>query len=509
MQVRSRRRAAAGFSLIELLVTVVIMAEILVGVAILLDSSNRLARSQTHLAALQQSLRVGQSEVVRYARMAGVGGLPISRLGYDATNLEPDGGNTDYELQGFFPRSGFAVSVLNNVAAGDTIVTASHPSSTEDADGEVLENSDVLILRGVFSTPLYYLAIEPTINVQEDWCPTDPCDLTDAAIDRLVVVPERIRIVGDTWEDYPQDLTALSERLLAAKNNTVNAHRPVALILRDLLNPNAFVVMEFDHGKTTAAQLAPADCPEIPATAVDTPQCIQFYVRLDPSAPPGNGYGEISTGTNLQAGQRRVVIDAGPPAREVFVPSTIGSIGLLEEYRFFVRREYEVPGVDTTRLSPVLSRARFLPGTDVQIDRVDVADNVIDLQIAIGVDSDGDTLVTETLDGTNDEVLYNHTLDTTSGVSPYGYRAPPSPTPPPPVVVHTWYDIDKLEYHFLRINTLVQSRFPDLDHLGPAIGDIEDFNRGATVTAGTHRYSDETEYHRRWLRTIVELRNLL
>ena len=48
------------------------MAEILVGVAILFDSSNRLARAQTHVAELQQSLRVGQSEIVRYANSATV-----------------------------------------------------------------------------------------------------------------------------------------------------------------------------------------------------------------------------------------------------------------------------------------------------------------------------------------------------------------------------------------------------------------------------------------------------
>ena len=41
----------------------------------------------------------------------------------------------------------------------------------------------------------------------------------------------------------------------------------------------------------------------------------------------------------------------------------------------------------------------------------------------------------------------------------------------------TWYDPD-LEFHFLRINTLVQSRFPDTNHRAPDIGLIEDYNRG-------------------------------
>ena len=505
MELRSKRRSETGFSLVELLVTVVIMAEILVGVAILFDSSNRLARSQTHLAALQQSLRVGQAEIVRYARMAGIGGLPVSRLNFDPDTTEPDGSNTNYSLLGAFPRSGYGVSVLNNVAAGENIVTVSHPTSTEDADGEVLENSDVLILRGVFSTPLYY--VDPPVTI------TDP-----TAGSFPICITERIRIAGDSWEDYPQSLTPLSERLLEAKSTTVTEHKPVALILRDTLNPNAYGIVEFDHtGNSSVAGLTPGDCADatkpacnaLATASVDTPQCIQFSVRLDPGSAPGDGYYNLSTGTLLEDGAGGVTVDFDPtPTDQVEFPSTAGSIGLLDEYRFFVRREYEVPGDATTRLAPVLSRALFMPGTDVQIDRVDVADHVIDLQIAIGVDSDGDGLVTEATDGSSDEVLYNHPSDTTNAVSPYGYRGPP-PNLAPPNGAQTWYDVDEVEYHFLRISTLTQSRFPDLDHRSPTIGDIEDFNRGATITSGTVRYNDETQYHRRWLQTVVELRNML
>ena len=498
MRTRIERRSEAGFSLIELLVTMVIMAEILIAVLILFDSSNRIARAQTQLAELQQSLRVGQSEVVRYARMAGLGGLPITRLNPDHT---PDGSNTNYGMPGAFPRSGYAVSLINDVAPGSDIITITHAGSSETADGEVLEDSDVLILRGVFSTPIYY--VDPRIDIEEEWCSADPCDLMDAT-DRLVVVPERIRIAGDTWEDYPQDISLLGERLEAARTASDNDHKSVALIFRDTLNPNAYAIMEFDHGNTTQAMLVPADCPDPPATAVGTPQCIQFRVKLNPDNTPGDAYHDLSTGTLLETAKGGVrVEDAGGDT--VVFPKRIGSIGLLEEYRLFVRREYEVPGLDTTRLAPVLSRASFLPGTDIQLDRVDLADNVIDLQIAVGVDSDADGAVTEDLTGNKDEILFNHLNDTVSSVSPYNYREPLADS----AAAFTWYDVDNLEYHFLRINTLAQSRLPSFDFLTAAIGNIEDNNRGNTVTTGTIRYRDETRYRRRWLQTVVELRNLL
>ncbi len=159
-------------------------------------------------------------------------------------------------------------------------------------------------------------------------------------------------------------------------------------------------------------------------------------------------------------------------------------------------------------MTPVLSRAAFLPGTDVEIDRIDIADNVIDLQIAIGADGDlagtaghGEITENDTVDWVADEILGNETgdIDDTTGE----YTAPPG-------AALTWYD-PVLEYHFLRINTLVQSRFPDREHRAPMLATIEDHNRGAAFTIGseTYHFNSERQYHRRWLQTTVELRNLL
>ncbi len=498
-----RRSSEAGFSLVELLVTVVIMAEILVGVAILFDSSNRLARSQSHLAELQQSLRVGQSEIVRFARMAGIGGLPITRLNFQNSPPfpvpEPNASPPNYDLLGAFPRSGYAVAVLNNVAAGTTFT-----NTVTGATAEVLAGSDVLILRGVFTTPLYYF--DPPLDISS-WLDTLPVD------DKDVVISNRVRTVSEVWEDYPQDIDALGERLTAALGADP-LHQKVALILRDTLNPNAYAIMEFDPD-TAVMDLNPAQCaaPSPPYPDETCFRSMSFKLHLNETAEPGLSYGKLTSGTGLQPGSggMTLTLPAGsdPPSTDPFpveLPTTIGSIGLLEEYRFFVRVEHEVPGDSSTRLTPVLSRASFLPGTAEMIDRVDIADNVIDLQIAVGADADlpgtgGYGNLTENTSGVYaaDEILFNETGDTDGLTGDY--------TAPPGDAVN-WYD-PTLEFHFLRINTLVQSRFPDNRHLAPGLGNIEDYNRGATVTLGSTRYNDEIRYHRRWLQTVVELRNLL
>lgn len=489
---RARAARQQGFSLVELLVTVVIMAEILIGLLILFDSSSRLARAQTHLASLQQSLRVGQAEVVRFARMAGTGGLPITRLNLPAG--EPDAVNPDYDLLGAFPRGGYAVSVYNNVPEG-TIVEVVDPTvaAADAGDDDVLPGSDVLTLRGVFTTPLYY--IDPPLDIS-NW-------VTAGLDDQAVTLAERVRLSSKEWWDYPQDISVLAESLSAA----LAANRAEALILRDTLNPNAYVIMELDLD-TPPAGLTPVTCPSIPAGADFEPQCITFWLRLDPSATPGEEYADLSTGTSLLpgGGGQTLTIDVAT-GEQIELPTSIGSIGMLEEYRFFVRAEWEVPDDTSTRIAPLLSRARFLPGTNTQVNRVDIADNIIDLQIAVGVDTDvagsgaGYGQIFE--DGSaTDEVLFNTIADLDGTTS---YQPPPNGA--------TWYD-PVLEFHFLRINTLVQTRFGDANHQAPVLMAIEDYNRGNsfTVAGKTYNFNSQAEnelnYRRRWLQTVVELRNL-
>ncbi len=492
---RPRKAASgqAGFSLVELLVTVIILAEVLVGLLIIFDSSSRLARAQTHVAELQQSLRVGQAELTRYTRMTGLGGLPIIPL--------TDVSRARY---GTFPTAGPAVSVFNNVEE-KTIVQLLDPSAAAGTDDVILPGSDVMILRGVFSTPMFYL--DPPVKIDGDWL-SNPGDATNE-FSGQITLPARSRISGRSWWDYPQEISDLATRLSAAKTDQI----PLALVLRDTLNPNAYVVAAFDYANTAAGDLTPSDCPnvsfhaDLPAEHI--PQCIQFNVVLDPdedvSTGPGQAYADLTAGTGLEGGDQELVVDV-TDSFNVFLPSNIGSIGLLEEYRLYVRAEWEVPGQFDTRLTPVLARAEFLPGTNTQVDRIDIADNVLDLQIAVGADADslgidGHGEVTDS-GSAADEVLFNSEADTDSDgdivASAVGTES------------RAWTD-PVLQYHFLRINTLVQARFPDLKHRAPQIDLIEDYNRGLTfdVKGVSHTFNDDLQYRRRWLQTMVELRNLI
>jgi len=134
LRIPKPRRGSAGFTLVELLVSLAVTAVLILGVLATFDFSSRMNRVQMNVADMQQSLRIAQSEMVKVGRMAGRGGLPAN----------------------------FAVQLTNNVASGTKLITT-------EASTEVLEGTDVLTLRGVFDSPLYQIEyLDPSMWVTPD-----------------------------------------------------------------------------------------------------------------------------------------------------------------------------------------------------------------------------------------------------------------------------------------------------------------------------------------------------
>ncbi|HEX7182597.1 MAG TPA: prepilin-type N-terminal cleavage/methylation domain-containing protein, partial [Thermoanaerobaculia bacterium] len=128
-------RGAAGFTLVETMVTLAILLVVTFGLLALFDLNNRVARVQTNVADMQQSLRVGQHEMIRQVRQLGRGVLPA--------RLYPDGLFAGKPLP-----AGIAVAVQP--------VTGTVKMGGLD-DATVLRGTDILIVRGAFESPIYQL----------------------------------------------------------------------------------------------------------------------------------------------------------------------------------------------------------------------------------------------------------------------------------------------------------------------------------------------------------------
>lgn len=411
---------AAGFSLVELLVTLLVTSVLLLAVLATFDFNSRLSRVQTNVADMQQSLRVSQQEMVRWIRMAGRGGLRTA---------EP--------ARGLFPPDGLALEVAGNVAAGTEVVPG-NPLT------RVVEGTDVLTVRGVFSSPLYQLNYtEPAHLTLVGGSPTTP-----PLSGTVVIYDKAIRGV-------PQDLTFLKQ--------AIDRGLPEAILM----------VSPFDD-LYAVVELVPA------ASSYDGTS-VRLGFRTDGAR--GVLYGQLSAGGSYPLGLQ-----------------SVNYLGILEEYRFYVREDHLTPGDATTQLVPKLARARMYPGTnepwvDAANAYVDVADNVLDLQVALGFDSlnsGGATgAVMEAVGGVDDDWLLNRpgSAGVTAELNEAAFRA--NPTPP---------------LYYLRLSTLARTERRDPNYLAPVIDRVEDHQYPA---AGTGINSNEERmFRRRVLQTVIDLRNL-
>lgn len=419
-----RRRGELGFTLTELLVTLLIVTLVLLAVLGLFDMASRTARTQTHLADMQQSLRVAQQTVVRLVRMSGRGGLPT----WNGANTLP---------------AGVALAVSNNVAADTEI--AGNPAAP------VLEGTDVVTVRGVFNSPLYQ--VDP-IGTAFEYKPGNATG--------------RVTLSFETPTGAPQPLEAIRDAILRVNGGVGGGTHPEALLLVSPMGQ--YAVVEMRPGGAFS-----------PSTGVVTTAVIEFRVTdgVFTTAPDGP-YSKISQGGSYPSTLR-----------------TVAYAGLLEEYQLFVREVRAVPGVATSELMPELVRARVYPNTNVAYARDAaslgevIADNVLDLQVALGVDTNGDGLITEGTVGAEvapnaDEWLFNDAGD--------------DPAP------GKWNTGGSALY-YLRINTLVRTDRAEPYYDDESLGVIEDKDY-AQAPFNAYNAEWQRRYHRRQLRTTVDLRNL-
>ncbi|HTG32840.1 MAG TPA: PilW family protein [Thermoanaerobaculia bacterium] len=342
--------------------------------------------------------------------------------------------------------TGTAVVIANNVADN------THVGGTA-ATPEVVPGSDMLTVRGAFAAPTYQ------VNTANSAAFT----LTPAAAPTNGTIIINIK----TPTGIPQDLAELKE--------AVQKQRPEALLLVGSQGSDVWAVVELDPGNSN----------------VTNPS--QFTIGF-----------KISAGTHTSDYAKLSSAGAG-----VFPPElkAVSFVGLLEEYRFYVRREYAVPGDKTTDLAPKLSRARVYPGTQAPWDadednwQVDVADNIFDFQVALGLDTpakdpaagacaagtirsdDRHCGIYESADGEADDWMYNGEATTDAAL------------------------FAGSNLYYIRLSTLARADRRDKDYEAPTLVRVED-NKYDKPETTVFNSDEERMYRRRILRTVIDMRNL-
>ena len=408
---------SAGFTLFEVTLTMLVIVMVLGGVLALFDANSDLARVQTHVANMQQSVRVAQYEMVRHVRMTGRGPLP----------------------QGGLPNGG-ALAVANNVLANTRI-------SSVDADSPlVVEGTDVLTIRGVFSSPLYQFNPAAGVYNQD-------------GIEGTLIITNR------TPTGIPQDLRSIADAI----DMTVEESKPDALLVVSPLDDAIYAVLEFAAASSYTEE-----------TVGGVTEMTQVNIAF-----------RITGGERTEQYNTLMPNGQYPPNMQ-----TAAFAGLLEEYRYYIREDRAIPGDPTSQLTPSLSRARMYPGSQVPYLEsasnyaADVANDIFDLQIALAIDSDGDARILENdpPDG-GDDWLYNSASDDATDTAKW---------------VGTT-DLRKLFY--VRINTLARAARQDRGFEAALLTSIED--KDYTASPGDyHNEPDQRAYRRRIIQSIVDTRNV-
>jgi hypothetical protein len=424
-----RRRRMAGFTMAELMVTLVLFSVVVIGMLMLFDMNSRIARVEGHTAEMQQALRMAQQDLVRNVRMAARGGLPAA--------LFPEGAYAGKELP-----LGLAVEVANNVPANTRIAG--------NAVAPVLVGTDVMTIRGVFTT-LYQSnpagAGFTLVDANGDGTPeTGTLILTD-------VSPTGV----------PQDLTAVADAITATR-----AGQPEAYLLVSPLDDGIFAVVE----------IAASSNFNTSGTAI-TSATVNF---------------------NASGTARSDLFAAITPGGKF--PTSMTSVaysGVLEEYRYYIRDQRT--GTAQEGLEPRLARARLYPGTNIAYANnpvnlsEEIADNIFDLQVALGVDTDGNESITEGTDTASrkaDEWLFNEVGDDVATKATWNGTA-----------------ADPRRLYYVRLTTMARTdrRDPQQRWQAPALGQFEDKDFTQSPY-NAFNSTTERKFRRQFLQTVVDLRNL-
>lgn len=428
--VARRRRGERGFTLLELMVSLFLAVMVIVAGLQLLDKTNLVGASQIARTDMQQSLRAGSTDMVRKIRHAGRGGL---RAGFPGDLLE----------------NGKAVAVRNNVTGATEDILIGDGSSPT-----VLANTDVLIVRGSFDSPVWYVNAtdDTTTRMDDEWGEVDLTNRTPKG-------------------DILQDLEVLGELI-----SPTDASNPIpgTVLLVSAGNPDLYGVAQIDTGNSVVVR--------DPMTQEVTSVMLRF--QFDGTAT---------------AQQMAALSTDGIFPDDDLDKANIVSVAVLDEYRYYVRQEYQVPGDATTPLAPRLSRAQVYAGTETAYAgnaanlRQDLADGILDLQVALGFDSDigglADGQVTESTDGTPDDWLLNDDGDDLADAKVIAMLQP-----------------ETSPLYYVRITALGRSTTRDRAFLSPSIQSIED--RDYVLDGGNANDPDQRRYRRDVLTTVVEMRNL-
>lgn len=335
----------SGFTLVEMIVVTLLLLIAMVGLLAVFDASARINKNETDVADAQGSVRYGIYEMTRAIRMAGVGGLYVTQSILN---------HNDKELSGIAPVSASYDNVASNVTVTDT---------TGKVWG-VRPGTDMIEVRGVLYSPLIGF-------VEEGGCA--PCTGTQTLNAKPL---SGNAIVGEFLNNDPtiRPQFAAIDAYTAGASNA----RPMLVIVQDAKGEL------HTCGDPGPPKIGLQRYPQAPYNV--------GAITAQTTLVSTSSFGSVDFGGTL--GPRfNIELPSLSPGKNADPLKEIKRAGILDDVVFFITTD---PANDAAGLHPFLARG-IRRGDAFDVTRL--ADDVEDMQIAYGIDGNGDGSVTRLTTG--------------------------------------------------------------------------------------------------------------
>jgi prepilin-type N-terminal cleavage/methylation domain-containing protein len=340
--VKSRARpltcaAPGGFTLVEMIVVVFLLALAMLGLLSVFDASARINKSESDVADAQGAVRYGIYSMTRAIRMAGSGGLYVTQAVLNAR---------DKQLPGISVANSVLENSYDNVETGTTVTPLSGDSIP------VRPGTDMIEVRGVINSPLIGFDLATGCD------PCNPVTDPSGGCAPCVGAP-KLNAAATTNTPHVNNNTANRPQFSQIDAYTAGATAGTPMLVLVAFNDDV-------HANCSIQDVYPL-YPQSPYNV--------GVIKAATTLVATSTFGTVDfTDTNAKEFNTELPVNPGTEAGSA---KNVRHAGILDDMIFFID--------NTNSLHPALAQGTRRGD---KFDVVTLADDVEDMQIAYGVDLD-------------------------------------------------------------------------------------------------------------------------
>jgi prepilin-type N-terminal cleavage/methylation domain-containing protein len=467
--------SSRGFTLVEMIVVVFLLALAMIGILSVFDASARINKAESDVADAQGAVRYGIYSMTKAIRMAGAGGLYVTQAVLN---------HRDKQMPGISVENSVDENSYDNVEEGTTVTPLT------GAAIQVRPGTDMIEIRGVINSPLVGFDLStgcaPCNPVSDPSGGCSPCTGSSEVHAAPVTLSSHYnddasnRPQFSQIDDYTAGAATNPMYVLVAFNDDLHSACSTGGTPSYSLYPQP----PYNVGMITAATRLLSTPPTFGTVDFTDPIAMEF------NSAPGGSEDPVEVGANAQS------------------LKNVRHAGILDDLIFFIDN-----GTDPLHAHPSLAQGTRRGN---KFDVVTLADDVEDMQIAYGVDIDNNSEINRLIaqnPPTDPEANVSYAAEGDEWVPNVPGADNPITHTARPFATTNFYDANFCpRLHAVMLALVAKSHNPDLSYKFAAGLGVRTMNSPVTIAAphpDTAQYPGvpNAQYRRRVQTLKINLRN--